>query len=318
MKKRYLLIAASAIGFSMANVANALHDDLYKMTNQEGRTVDDIEGGDLSDRAFEALIEQMYPTSTDRLRNIKEQERELQKTLYDNRAPTPESRIIPIQGKIGEPVQTVYVSPLHTTVISIVDATGEPWPLTSISFGNELDYTVQTVDGHEYNNAIAITPKRAAGTTNMIFTLVDQPVAFNIILKSTDEKFNPAPLLQVQKYGPRAKQGVVQTQVGFGNVKIGGEDGLDQDTILKNIILGIAPSTFQKLVTTDTEVEAWLYGDDLYIRTNYMPMSPLPMASFHGPNSFSAYRMRRLPVVVFTNPNGLETKVYFKGYKHVR
>ncbi|WP_045861753.1 DotH/IcmK family type IV secretion protein [Teredinibacter purpureus] len=89
-------------------------------------------------------------------------------------------------------------------------------------------------------------------------------------------------------------------------------DNVASDSVLKDIVLGIAPENYEKMETSDSNVEAWRFKESLFIRTIYSPSSPLPRGIHHGPSGYTAYRLNDMPILVMTSSDGYEKKITIK------
>lgn len=302
MNKKLTVFLLSSIVLMPANAENTTvnnpdFDDLHKLT-AEKLEVDNLPKSKLSNRAFEALMEQMYPTTTDQLKKIQQKEREFNHVLYDNKQPSALTDIIHVSTKPGAKPVEIFVASHHTSTLNLIDATGQPWPITSVMFGNNADYKIAKVEGHAYANIIRINPEREVGTTNVNLSLVDLPTTITVTMKNNTDKYHPSPILQIDKNGPHAK---VSPIFSIANI--------NSDKILKNIVLGIAPTEFERLTSSDKNVEAWRHNGNLYIRTVYQPSSPLPRGIHYGPGNYASYRLNDIPVLVMTSSDGYEKKI---------
>jgi intracellular multiplication protein IcmK len=303
--KKILQISIIAAGIFSGTVFSAggdqEFDDLHKLTTAKS-AVDDVPSEKLSDRAFEALMEEMYPTTPEQLKKIQEKEKEFKNILYDNKSPKALTEIIQVSTKPGSKPVAILVAPFHTSTLNIIDSTGQPWPISAVMYGNDVDYKVTKVDGHAYANIIRIDPKREVGTTNINLSLANLPTTITVTMKNNTDQYHPSPVLQIDKEGPQAKP-----------LPVFSVDNVNSDNVLKNIVLGIAPDNFELLVTSDSNVEAWRNDASLYVRTTYQPSSPLPRGIHHGPAGYAAYRMNDMPVLVMTTDEGYEKKITIKG-----
>lgn len=299
MNKCIKVLTLGSLIFSGMTFAQdgAEHDDLHKLTT--GRTsADDVPTSKLSDRAFEALLEEMYPTSPDQLKRLHQTKQALDNVLYDNKQPLALTDIVPVSTKPGSKPVEILVAPFHTSTINVIDSTGQPWPITSIMHGNDTDYRVAKVDGHVYANIVRVDPKREVGTTNINISLADLPTTITVTMKNDTDKYHPSPILQIDKEGPQAKAHPVFSV-----------DNIASDSILKDIVLGIAPENYEKMQTSDSNVEAWRFNGSLFIRTIYNPSSPLPRGMHHGPGGYTAYRLNDMPILVMTSSDGHEKNI---------
>lgn len=278
-------------------------DDLHKLTEKKN-PVDQLPTKKLSDRAFEAILEEMFPTTLEQLKTIQDKQREFDNVLYDNKSPDAITDIIQVSTKPGAKPVEIMVAPYHTSTLNVIDSTGQPWPISVVMYGNDADYRVTKVDAHAYSNIVRIDPQREVGTTNINLSLVALPTTLTVTLKNSLERYHPSPILQIDKEGPQAKP-----------LPVFSIDGINTDSILKNILLGITPDDYEAMKTSDANVEAWRHDGSLYLRTNYQPLSPLPRSIHHGPAGYAAYRLNDIPVLVMTTADGHEKKITIKGSK---
>lgn len=276
-------------------------DDLHGLT-QKKSMVDQVPTSKLSDRAFEAIIEEMYPATPEQMRSVVDKEKSYSNALYDNKSPEALTDIIQVSTRPGASPVTILVAPYHTTTLNLIDSTGQPWPIAAIMYGNDVDYKIAKVDGHDYLNIIRIDPVRGVGTTNINMSLAGLPTTITVIIKNNTDKYYPSPILQIDKEGPQAKASPIYSL-----------DSVNSDQVLKRIVLGIAPDGFEVLKSSDSNVEAWRHKNSLYIRTSYQPSSPLPRGVHHGPGGYAAYRMNDIPVLVMTTDNGHEKIIMIEG-----
>lgn len=301
MLKTVLIMTGLLPCIALAAGGDEKFDDLQKLTSGK-TTVDTLPTEKLSDRAFEALMEEMYPTTPEQLKQIQQKEKEFNNVIYDNKEPEALTDIIQVSTKPGAKPVHIFVAPFHTSTINVIDSTGQPWPITTVMYGNDADYKITKVDGHKFANIIRIDPEREVGTTNINLSLADLATTVTVTLKNNTDKYHPSPILQIDKEGPQAKP-----------LPVFSIDNVSSDAVLKNIVLGLAPDDFERLKTSDPEVEAWRHEGNLYIRTSYNPSSPLPRGIHHGPGDYAAYRMSDIPVLVMTTEDGYEKKVTLEG-----
>jgi len=288
------MIASSAI----AQVNAPLKSQSAASPQPQSSTVVRISDQELKDKAFRAIINEMYPESPAQIRQIKEKDKERERAIYDEPAPTPLTNIIPISLKPGSPPPVLFVAPGHGSTVTIIDATGKPWPITNAIPGNVQDYVVELVQTHEYRNIVSLIPTRNFGSTNMTFTLVNQPTPFTVRIKNDPSKYHSTPVLQVQAYGPFAEEPI------FDSIK-----AVPDDEVLKNVVLGLGPENATMMKTSDSGVEAWKVGKWIYIRTSYKYVNPVPKTIYNGPDGYVAYKMMDIPVIYMADSKGHKRKV---------
>ncbi len=288
-----LLIAASA----HAADKQEQFDDLHKLT-ADSHPIDELPAEKLEERALEVLLEEMFPANPEQLRNVQDRQRELDNAIHQRAAPAALTGIIPVSTRPGAQPVEVLVAPYHTSSLNVIDATGQPWPISAVMYGNGSDYQIAQVDAHAFANIVRIDARREVGSTNLNLSLVDLPTTLTVTLVNSADRYHPSPILQIDREGPQAQPLPVVTATG-----------VEDDALLKNILLGIAPDGYRRLASSDAAVEAWRHDGSLYLRTRYQPLSPLPRGVHHGPAGYAAYRLNDMPVLVMTTRDGHEKRV---------
>jgi len=296
---KHLLLFLAALSFGNIAYAEKAGDnnDIEKLTTNK-HPVDDLGVSILTDRGWETLMEEEYPETPEMIEMIKNYERARQKALYTNPEPNTLNEILTVDTSPGAEAPVVYVSPRYTTILNVVDSTGEPWPLRSAMTGNSVDYRVSRVESHTSANIVKVDALREFGSTNMVLSLVDMPTTLNIKISNSLDNYHPTPILQIDMPGPQAKE-----------LPVFSTPPILHDEILKRLVLGLAPSDFKKHETNNSLVEAWSKDDVLFLRTSLNPVSPRPRTVYRGPNNYSAYKLEMIPLIVFFDANGQKHRV---------
>lgn len=297
LAKGICLLLAS--GSSIAEEGGGF-DDLYKITTEQ-QSIDAIPTSVLSDVAFQGLKEEMFPETAEQIKEIQQIEQDMINALYDKKEPTALTEILTVSTKPGAKPVTVYLAPLTTSQFSIIDSTGEPWPVQLAKIGNGTDYIGGKVTSHEFNNALEVSTKRQVGSTNLILTLEGNSIPIYVKLRSSVDKYHPIPILMIDREGPKAK---VRQVSSVGAVKT--------ESLMKDLVLGIVPDHFKKMVSSDSNVDAWVDDKDLYLRTKYSPSSPLARSMTYGYGGYGAFKMNRMPIIFMTDDvRGYEKRIVF-------
>lgn len=291
------IILASSCVFAESKKDSA---DVVVLTTEK-KPSDEIDSKVLTDRAFETLKEEMFPATPDQLKEVREIKELQERALYDKPAPKQVSKILTVSTEPGAIPVVVYVTPGRSTTLNVIDSTGQPWPIQAALGGNSMDYDVNAIDEHLFKNIVRVDAKKDFGSTNVILSLAGLSTTINIELQSSNEEYNPTPILQIDKEGPQAKK-----------VPVYSVQPIPNDEILKKLVLGIAPPDFVKLKSSDPQVEGWKNKEGImFIRTMLHPISPLPRTIYNGPNGHSSYSLNAIPLVICVDDNGIERKVYF-------
>lgn len=304
MNIRHLSFIVGALGifsnvFAAAPGAIKTTDD--RETQKTGVTVT-VTGEQLHKKSYNSIMEELFTTTPREIKEVQRRDKEIERAIYESIPPQSLTNIIEVSLKPGSTPPIIYVAPGHVSALTVIDSTGMPWPITNVLIGNVQDYTVEAVAAHEYKNLVAIIPKRQFGDTNLTMTLVKQPTPITLRLVSSGKRFHATPVIQIDGYGPFAKKPI------FSEIAL-----LEDDAVMKNVIFGIGPSNAERVVTTDGNVEAWRVGGNLFIRTNYKLVTPLPISTYNGTGGFSAYKVPFIPVASMRNKQGHRIKVKFSA-----
>lgn len=189
-------------------------------------------------------------------------------------------------------------SPGTVSIISFFDQTGAPWPIASFVVGREDAFQVYAMQ--EGSNQLAVAPLVVHGYSNLAVSLVSEDQPLVIDLETNEARSHYRLDLSVAGRGPNAIVPAVQTREAKQNAS---------DELMMAFVQGSdIPKTAQRLSTDDSDVAAWHFNGNLYVRTNQTLQAPSWSATLSGPGGIKAYRLRPAPLVLITR-NGQMTKV---------
>lgn len=298
---RYLalfLLAISGIAFAQSgdNKDASVVDDLQKMTSNK-HPVDDLPKEKLTDRALESLLDGMFVLSPEEKRKILDEKRRHTSVKYMNADPKEIHAFIDVSTRPESPLPELYLTPYHVSMITVVDSTGEPWPIVDASERHD-NFHIDLVEKHSYKNLLKGTADFGVGNTNLSLVLADLSTVVSVKLVASEDKYHPAPVLQIDKPGPNAKVLPVFTA-----------QPLQDADLMRRLIVADLPEGFLKMRSDDPNVDAWLFENSLYVRSVYQPSNPHPRAYHYGPNGYGAYKMAYVPVIVMVNSTGQEKRI---------
>lgn len=294
-----VLISASAYAQNNegSNVSVDVTDDLQQMTANK-HPVDDLPKEKLSKRALDSLMDEMFLLSPDEKRKILEEKRRHQGVLkHGNSAAKELHQIIPVSTRPESSLPEIFLTPYHVSMITVIDATGEPWPIVDASERHN-NFSIEKVDEHAFKNLLKGSVDFGAGTTNLSLALAGLPSVVSVKLVGDETKYHPAPILQIDKPGPNAKVlPVITTQ------------GMRDSDVMRRLVIADMPDGFVRLKTNDPNVDAWLHEESLYVRSTYQPSNPHPRSYHYGPNGYGAFKMAYVPVIVMVTNAGNEKRI---------
>lgn len=273
-------------------------DDLHKMTSGK-HPIDDLPKKKLSDRALESLMDEMFLLDPEEKRRIFDEKRRRSAEAVRNMNSDPKEKheIIPVSTRPEADLPEIFLTPYHVSMITVIDSTGEPWPIVDASERHD-NFTIEKLDQHEFKNLLKGTATYGVGNTNLSLVLSGLPSVVSVKLAAKDDVYHPAPVLQIDKPGPNAK---VLPAIGT--------PGLEDADVMRRLVLADLPDSFKKMETNDPNVDAWVFEESLYVRSIYEPSNPHPRAYRYGPNGYGAFKMAYVPVIVMVSESGVEKRI---------
>lgn len=297
----FVILCISVPSFAQNNQEPGLSvdvtDDLQKMTKNK-HPVDDLPKEKLSERALESIMDQMFLLSPDEKRTILEEKRRHQGVLQHGNSSAKEvHQIITVSTRPESSLPIIYLTPYHVSMITVIDSTGEPWPIVDAS-ERHTNFSIDKVEEHAFKNLLKGSVDFGAGTTNLSLALAGLSSVVSVKLVGDKNRYHPAPILQIDRPGPNAKILPVMTTQGMRDADV-----------MKRLVIADMPKGFARLKTNDPNVDAWLHEESLYVRSTYQSSHPHPRAYAYGPNGYGAFKMAYLPVIIMVTDEGLEKRI---------
>ncbi len=256
----------------------------------EGQT-DEQKEAEIRKQAFGAASSGLMPMKTDEIRKLLEMYDETQQAvqtpIYPN--PKPESTFQTISLDPGTPPVEIKTSVGHVTTLSIVDASGQPWPIQDISWAGNFE-VLQPETG---SNMLRITPMAdfAFGNVSMRLVGLNPPVIFT--LRTDRKSVQVRADVQIAELGPNGIAPPIQRQV---TTTAG-------DQSLSTILEGVPPASASKLKIEgiDGRTTAYEAGGVTYVRTPYTLLSPAWDSSVRSADGTNVYAMKFTPVLLLSD-----------------
>ncbi len=264
-----------------------LNDNLPESTEK----TEEQKKAEMRQKAFQSASEGLMPMKTEEIRKLLEMYDETQQAvqtpIYPN--PKPESTFQTISLDPGtEPVE-IKTAVGHVTTMSIVDASGQPWPIQDISWAGNFE-VLQPENG---SNMLRITPMSdfAQGNVSMRLVGLNPPVI--ISLRTERKSVQVRADIQIPELGPNGVAPPIQRQI---TTTAG-------DNKLATILEGVAPSSASKLKVDgiDGRTTAYDLGGVTYVRTPYTLLSPAWDSSVRSADGTNVYAMKFTPVLLLSD-----------------
>jgi len=210
---------------------------------------------------------------------------------------------VSLEPGIDPPV--INLSSGYVTTITIVDATGEPWPILDVGIGGNFEVSPTPAGTH----VVRIMPltRVAAGDLSIILKNLPTPVIFSLSAggPSVDLRYDA----HIGKFGPSAKPQIV------ANYRP--EAG---DETMAMILENAPPSGSKRLKIggLDARTKAWAVDDKVYIRSPLTLLSPAWNASMASADGTAVYEIGSAPVLLMSDNGAVVRAQIMRDEDHDR
>ncbi len=260
------------------------------------KTPEELEA-ELREDAFKSASGTLMPMRPDEIRRIKEMADEnklaIETPILPN--PKPESTFTPISLDPGQAPVELKTAMGHVTTLSILDATGQPWPIQDISWAGNFE--VQQPE--QGSNMLRITPMSEFAFGNVSMRLIGLTPPVILTLKTDRRSVQVRADVQIPQNGPNATPAPIQAAPTITTAA--GDIGMT------NILEGVPPTTAKKMTVSgvDGRTSAYDIGGIAYIRTPYTLLSPAWNASLRSADGMNVYAMKYAPVLLLSDKGQL-------------
>lgn len=244
------------------------------------------------DAAFESALMSLMPMSPEEISKLLDAFRTSREAAEQRVGGDPKP-IVTVETVSLDPSATppvLKVSPGYVTSLNIMDITGKPWPIETLSWGGELEVVSPGDGGH----IVRISPMKAHAVGNLSVKLLslDTPVTFSI--KSALEEVHYRFDARIPEYGPYADMPIIDTGV---TIKAGGSPSIS------TILQGVIPSgaTRLKVEGVDGRTTAYKYDGQTMVRTPLTLLSPGWSESAKSADGMTVYVIHNTPVLLLSD-----------------
>lgn len=257
------------------------------------------------DRASSGLL----PLSPDQVRTFMQRLEATQFAAQPPVAGTPkgEVKVVALSLDPGGEPPSVNLAAGYVTTISIVDQTGEPWPILDVGVGGNFEVTPTQAGSH----VVRIVPLTRVGTGNLSILLKDlaTPVIFR--LSAGGPSFHMRFDARVPKLGPNARTPLIEHR------HAGPVAG---DATISMILENAPPKGAKRLKVggVDSRTMAWQIEDKVYVRTPLTLLSPAWNASASSADGMTVYEIGDAPVLLMSDGGAMVRARLLRDDSHDR
>lgn len=216
----------------------------------------------------------------------------VRKTQQAVHGPPPVGRAVSVSVSLdpGARFPEIHLVPGIATTITVVDATGAPWPIVDVIVGNEKAFPVKKLS---MSNGVVVEPKNNVGWTSLALSLEGRGTPAVLKLVDSDRVSDTRVTARIEARGPNAATPVFQEPKPVVSARI------------LAFLDGIPPSTARALSVRGTkDMEAWSDGGRLYVRTHMDVLAPAWLETVSGPNGMKLYVFSKVAVITAAGDDG--------------
>jgi intracellular multiplication protein IcmK len=242
---------------------------------------------------FEKAYEGLVPLGPNEVRDVMGRYERTQKASVPPAAGQPRGqvRIKTLNLDPGGDPPTVNVSAGYVSTITILDATGQPWPIMDMGIGGNFEISKNPA-GSAASHVVRIMPLTRFGYGNLSVLLQDlsTPIIFKLAAGGTtvDYRFDA----RVPRLGPNAKLALIERRQ------------LEAGSPLLMSFLDDSPPPDAKRVRlsgADSRTKAWNVNERMFVRTPLTMLSPSWDASVSSSDGMTVYELTQTPVLLMSD-----------------
>ncbi len=238
------------------------------------------------DRASNGLL----PLSPDQIRDFMHRLEDTQKAAQPPSSGQPKGnvKLVTLSLDPGVDPPQINLAAGYVTTITLVDATGQPWPILDAAVGGNFEVSPTQASTH----VVRIMPLTRVGTGNLSLVLkeLSTPIIFRLTAggPTVDLRYDA----RVPKLGPGAKAPLIDRP----HLEAG-----DENIIM---LLDNAPPANAKRMKVnglDARTMAWMIDNHVFLRTPLTLLSPAWNASVSSADGMTVYEIGDAPVLLMSD-----------------
>ncbi|OGT07090.1 MAG: hypothetical protein A2X78_04115 [Gammaproteobacteria bacterium GWE2_37_16] len=242
------------------------------------------EQSDMYDQAFNKVVTQLLPMSTDQIGRLKEAFNDAQRAAAAPVGvppkPTSSSVLVDLAPQATPPVIRLQAG--YITSMVFLDSTGQPWPIAAYSLGDPTAFNIQW---DRKGNTLLVQSVTFYKRTNLAVILKGLNTPVMITLLPGQEAVDYRVDLRVPGLGPNAMY--AQSSLPGG-----------ASPVLLDVLNGVPPRDSKTLKVSGGDCQAWYVNKTLYLRTNLDVISPAWRSIMTSIDGMHAYELQPAPVIL--------------------
>ena len=271
--------------------------------NQQAASSDSVlQGQSLEEQAFAQTVKTLIPLTPQQIKILKKLYVQSRKAAAETPGtpPRPTSTALSVSLAPSATPPVIRLSRGFISSITLLDSTGQPWPIQSFDVGDPKSFNVQW-GGEPHSNVLLVQAITAYQTGNIAVMLKGLNTPIMISLMPGQQAVDYRTDLRIQGLGPDAKPQI------NGMPNSGSPD-------LLQVLNGIPPEESQRMIVDAPNTQAWVQNNKLFLRTPLTVVSPSWIASMTSGDGTHVYEMKKTPVLL-ASQNGSIITVHVQSEK---
>ena len=249
---------------------------------------------------FEESLRQMMPLDQGQIQEYRERSDQRERALLPV-SPDLRTRTVRVTLEPGRSPVPVFTTANVATALAFHDATGQPWPITSVTNGGPSFFQVlrpELPDG----NLLNVMPTQGYATSTIVVTLQDRDIPLVIRLESDsvrapERKADALVLFQLAHHGPKASVPIIK------DIKE------TADSAMLAFLDRVPPKDARRVRVEpgSDDVLVWEYSGKRYVRTTHTLMWPAWTAVVNGAGNTRCYEVPLTSRVMLSKNGQLQT-----------
>lgn len=252
------------------------------------------------DDAFNAMTQNQLPMSPEqiqKLRSLFNQSQYAAATMPGvPPRPTVTSQFVNLSPGSTAPV--IRLAQGFVTSLVFIDSTGAPWPIAAYDIGNPSAFNIQW---NHSDNTLMIQALTLYTYGNLAVRLQGLPTPVMLTLIPGQKAVDYRVDLRIQGNGPNAIPVPVTGLPSSANPELLG------------VLDGIPPEGSAEIQIEGGCAQAWVRGNQLFVRTHYTILSPGWTSTMSSADGMKAYQMPKAPLLL-ASANGKIIQLKLEGF----
>ncbi|NDV52908.1 DotH/IcmK family type IV secretion protein [Salipiger sp. PrR003] len=261
---------------------------------------DPLSGMSPKQRAFIEAMQGVVPMTPEQILMFKKRYEETRRAERQQVTADPKRTIrsIDLSLKPGEEIPVIRMQLGQVSTITFSDRNGNPWPVLTVTPGDPNAFAAQPAGEQGVTNIIVVNPRTDYASSNMVVTLVDNPVPVLLTLDARDEdEVDFRVDARIDDVGPNSNYAMTE------NLSLSPTG----DKTMIAFLDGLPPRGADEMETSASGVESWLYGGKMYVRTHGEVLSPAYIGKSSNVSGVSVFVLPESPILLISQGGRLDT-----------